>query len=45
MNHSLRQLGMQLGLEWHSMLSVRPELCGDYSFEQPKTALCGDTVA
>jgi len=45
MNHSLRQLGMQLCLEWHSMLSVRPELCGDYSFEQPKTALCGDTVA
>lgn len=44
MQHSLRHTDSRLSQSWLGMLSVRPELCGDYSFEQPKTAPCGGTV-
>lgn len=42
---SLDRRSLQLGHDWLGMHSVRPELCGEYSFEQPKIALCGGTVA
>lgn len=44
MQHSQRHFELRLSQSWLGMQSVRPELC-DYSFEQPKTALCEGTVA
>lgn len=39
MQTSLRHMDSRLSLLWQGSLSLRSEQCGDYSFEQPKTAL------